>query len=114
MAVMWTSLMALLWPELIPLWFSNADQREDDLFQHSAGRVQDTDCCREIRYIIDWWISKRNFSFSLQTTSVGSEVTSVLMMTRLQPKDANTLVSCIAHNNQLELPPTANVKGGFI
>ena len=46
----------------------------------------------------------------LQTVSVGSEVTSVLMMTRLQPKDANTVISCIAHNNQLELPPTANVK----
>ena len=53
-------------------------------------------------------------NLSLQTVSVGSEVTSVLMMTRLQPKDANTVISCIAHNNQLELPPTANVKGRFI
>ena len=44
-----------------------------------------------------------------QTVSVGSEVSSVLMLTRLQARDANTQISCIAHNNQLELPPSATV-----
>ena len=41
--------------------------------------------------------------------SVGSEVTSVLMMTGLQPRDANTVISCIAHNNQMQVPPSASV-----
>ena len=41
--------------------------------------------------------------------SVGSEVSSVLMMARLQPEDARTVISCIAHNNQLAVPPSASV-----
>lgn len=41
--------------------------------------------------------------------SVGSEVTSVLMMTGLQHRDANTVISCIAHNNQMQVPPSASV-----
>ena len=41
--------------------------------------------------------------------SVGSDETSGLMMTRLQPKDANTVISCIAHNNQMQVPPSASV-----
>ena len=45
-----------------------------------------------------------------KTVSVGSEVSSVLMLTRLQARDADTRISCIAHNNQLELPPSATVK----
>ena len=41
--------------------------------------------------------------------SVGSEVTSVLMMTGLHPRDAKTVISCIAHNNQMQVPPSASV-----
>jgi len=45
-----------------------------------------------------------------QTVSVGAEVTSVVMVPRLQAQDSGSVISCIAHNNQLEVPPTASVK----
>jgi len=45
-----------------------------------------------------------------QTVSVGSSVSSVVMVHRLQAQDSGTVISCIAHNNQLEVPPTASVK----
>jgi len=45
-----------------------------------------------------------------QTVSVGSSVSSVVMVQRLQAKDSGTIISCIAHNNQIEVPPTASVK----
>ena len=42
-------------------------------------------------------------ALALQTVVSGTEVSSVLVVPRLRPADSNTVISCIAHNNQLEV-----------
>ena len=44
-----------------------------------------------------------------QTVAIGSTITSFVMVHRLQAQDSGTVISCIAHNNELEVSPTASV-----
>ena len=59
---------------------------------------------------LSWQSSSPRVLQGNSSVTTASQVTSVLVISRLQPSDANTVISCIAINNQLEVPPSAAVR----
>ena len=59
---------------------------------------------------LTWQSSSPRVLQGNSSVSTAGQVSSVLVISRLQPSDANTVISCIAINNQLEVPPSAAVR----
>ena len=59
---------------------------------------------------LTWQTSGQRVLQGNSSVSTSSLVSSVLVISRLQPSDANTIISCLAINNQLEVPPAAAVR----
>ena len=63
-----------------------------------------------LSFTLTWQSSSPRVLQGNSSVSTAGQVSSVLVISRLQPSDANTVISCIAINNQLEVPPSAAVR----
>ena len=59
---------------------------------------------------LSWQSSSPRILQGTSSLSSSSQVSSVVVISRLEPSDANTIISCLAINNQLEVPPAAAVR----